>query len=75
MNQLSTAKRVQVIAALVEGNSIRSTERMTGVAKHTILHLLADIGQACAHFQDISEVTQPLAGAPWLEGCRNVLGN
>jgi IS1 family transposase len=53
MNQLSTAKRVQVIAALVEGNSIRSTERMTGVAKHTILDLLADIGRACAHFQDI----------------------
>ena len=22
-----------------------------------------------------SEVTQPLAGAPWLEGYRNVLGN
>jgi IS1 family transposase len=53
MNQLSTAKRVQVIAALVEGNSIRSTERMTGVAKHTILRLLAELGTACAHFQDI----------------------
>jgi IS1 family transposase len=53
MNQLSTAKRVQVIAALVEGNSIRSTERMTGVAKNTILHLLAELGTACAHFQDI----------------------
>ena len=53
MNQLSTAKRVQVIAALVEGNSIRSTERMTSVAKNTILLLLADIGTACAHFQDI----------------------
>jgi IS1 family transposase len=53
MNQLSTAKRVQVIAALVEGNSIRSTERMTGVAKHTILDLLAHIGRACAPFQDI----------------------
>jgi IS1 family transposase len=53
MNQLSTAKRVQVIAALVEGSSIRSTERMTGVAKHTILRLLAEIGAACAHFQDI----------------------
>jgi hypothetical protein len=53
MNQLTTAKRVQVIAALVEGNSIRSTERMTGVAKHTILRLLADISGACAHFQDI----------------------
>lgn len=53
MNQLSTAKRIQVIAALVEGSSIRSTERMTGVAKHTILDLLADLGRACARFQDI----------------------
>jgi hypothetical protein len=53
MNQLSTAKRVQVIAALIEGNSIRSTERMTGVAKNTILHLLAALGRGCAHFQDI----------------------
>jgi transposase-like protein len=53
MNQLSTAKRVQVIVALVEGHSIRSTERMTGVTKHTILRLLAEIGTACAHFQNI----------------------
>lgn len=53
MNQLSTAKRVQVISALVEGNSIRSTCRMTGVAKDTVLRLLAEIGAACAHFQDI----------------------
>jgi hypothetical protein len=53
MNQLSTAKRVQVIAALVEGNSIRITERMTGVAKNTVLRLLSEIGKACADFQDI----------------------
>jgi IS1 family transposase len=53
MNQLSTARRIQVIAALVEGNSIRSTERMSGVAKNTILHLLAEIGTGCAHLQDI----------------------
>jgi hypothetical protein len=53
MNQISTAKQVQVIAALVEGNSIRSTERMTGVTKRTILSLLTDLGRACAHFQDI----------------------
>jgi uncharacterized protein YycO len=53
MNQLSTAKRVQVIAALVEGNSIRSTERMSGVAKNTVLRLLTEIGKACADFQDI----------------------
>jgi transposase-like protein len=46
MNRLSTAKRVQVVAALVEGSSIRSIERMMGVAKHTILKLLEDMGFA-----------------------------
>jgi len=39
MNKLSTAERVQVIAALVEGNSINSTVRMTGISKPTILKL------------------------------------
>lgn len=52
MNRLSRTKQAQVVAALVEGNSIRSTERMTGVAKHTILKLLADLGPACAEYQD-----------------------
>ena len=46
MNKLSTSKRTQ-IAALVEGNSIRATVRMTGVAKNTIVKLLADLGEAC----------------------------
>ncbi len=41
-----------MIAALVEGNSIRATVRMTGVAKNTIVKLLADIGRACAEYQD-----------------------
>jgi hypothetical protein len=39
MNRLNTAKRAQVIAALVEGVSINATSRMTGVAKHTVLNL------------------------------------
>src|SRR6266566_1790541 len=52
MNRLSIAQRSQVVAALVEGNSINATERMTGVAKHTILKLLADLGSACAEYQD-----------------------
>ena len=52
MNKLSREKRVQVIAALVEGNSIRSTVRMTGVAKNTVVKLLADIGSVCAEYQD-----------------------
>lgn len=51
MNQLSTAKRAQVIRSLVEGNSIRSTVRMTGVAKNTIVKLLASIGEACSNYQ------------------------
>jgi len=46
MNQLSDAKRVQVVAALVEGNSIRATVRMTGVAKNTIAKLLIELGAA-----------------------------
>jgi IS1 family transposase len=52
MNKLSIDKKVAVISALVEGCSIRSTVRMTGVAKGTILRLLAEVGQACAEYQD-----------------------
>src|SRR6266545_1984348 len=52
MNKLTQAKRVQVIGALVEGNSVRATCRMTGVAKGTVLKLLADLGKACARYQD-----------------------
>jgi transposase-like protein len=52
MNKLTTAKRVQVIAALVEGNSIRATVRMTGVAKNTVSKLLVELGNACEAYQD-----------------------
>ncbi|MBZ5553910.1 MAG: IS1 family transposase [Acidobacteriia bacterium] len=51
MNTLTTQKRAQVIAALVEGNSIRSTVRMTGVAKNTVIKLLVDLGAACERYQ------------------------
>src|SRR4029079_4267371 len=47
-----TAKRAAVISALVEGNSIRATARMTGVCKPAILKLLADIGPVCAEYHD-----------------------
>src|SRR5438445_11867111 len=52
MNKLTRNKRAQVVAALVEGNSVRATCRMTGVAKGTVLKLLVDLGQACADYQD-----------------------
>ena len=52
MNKLDIAKRIQVIRCLVEGNSIRATVRMTGVAKNTVAKLLVDLGSACARYQD-----------------------
>jgi hypothetical protein len=52
MNRLSTEKRAQIIASLVEGNSIRATVRMTGAAKNTVVKLLTDLGAACAEYQD-----------------------
>jgi IS1 family transposase len=52
MNRLDPKKQAQVVAALVEGNSIRATVRMTGVAKGTITKLLVDLGEACDNYLD-----------------------
>jgi IS1 family transposase len=52
MNVLTKEKRIQVVAALVEGNSIRATVRMTGVAKNTVVKLLNDLGCACAEYHN-----------------------
>src|ERR1039458_503186 len=52
MNTLQNDERIRVVAALVEGNSIRSTSRMTGVARNTVTKLLVDLGQACASYHD-----------------------
>src|SRR5579872_3312411 len=52
MNRLSTEKRAQVVRALVEGNSIRATVRMTGAAKNTVVGLLVELGTACAAYHD-----------------------
>jgi len=51
-NVLSTPKRAAVVAALVEGNSIRATVRMTGVAKNTVVKLLVELGDACQRYAD-----------------------
>jgi IS1 family transposase len=40
------------VAAIVEGNSLRATSRMTGASKVTILKLLGDLGKACSEYQD-----------------------
>jgi len=50
-NVLSEAKRVQIVSALVEGNSLRATARMAGVSRNTVNKLLLDLGAACAAHQ------------------------
>ncbi len=52
MNKLNSKRRAQIISALVEGNSIRATGRMTGSTKDTVSKLLVDVGEVCANYQD-----------------------
>ena len=52
-NHLKREKRDAAIAALVEGNSVRSTERMTGVHRDTILRLMVRVGEGCAALSDV----------------------
>lgn len=52
MNRLDNEKRSLVVKALVEGNSLRATARMTGVARMTVEKLLCDLSAACIRYQD-----------------------
>lgn len=52
MNRVPLGRRVQIINCLVEGNSIRSTERMTGTHRDTICRLLVEVGDGCAKLMD-----------------------
>lgn len=47
MNRLSLGRRAQIIGALVEGNSIRSTERMTDTHRDTVMRLMVEVGNGC----------------------------
>ena len=44
MNRTPLARRTQIINCLVEGNSIRSTERMTDTHRDTIMRLMVEVG-------------------------------
>jgi IS1 family transposase len=52
MNKLNREKQTQIIASLVEGNSLRATARMCDVVFNTVLKLVPQIGAACADYQD-----------------------
>ena len=51
-NVLSIAKQTAIITALVEGCSVRSTARMTGVSKGAVLRTLVKVGTACAEYHN-----------------------
>jgi|SRR5579872_2405311 len=59
MNKLDNAKRAQIVAALVEGNSLRSVSRMTDVARNTISKLLVELGAACSDYMNKTLVNLP----------------
>jgi IS1 family transposase len=52
MNRVPFARQVQIINCLVEGNSVRSIERMTGTHRDTICRLLVEVGEGCAKLMD-----------------------
>jgi IS1 family transposase len=52
MNTLSAGKKLAVISSLLEGNSVRSTERMTGIHRDTICRLLVQVGDHCSEIMD-----------------------
>ena len=52
MARLTTDKKAAVLGALVEGSSIRSVERMTGVGRNTIGKLVLQWGRASERLMD-----------------------
>lgn len=52
MNVLSRDQQILVISCLTEGQSIRATERLTGIHRDTIMRLGERIGRGCAELHD-----------------------
>ena len=51
-NVLPRQKQLGILNALVEGCSVRSTERMLDVSRETVLSLLVRVGEGCAQLMD-----------------------
>lgn len=54
MNKLDIKTRVTILNMLVEGSSMRSISRITGVSINTVTKLLEDAGRACAAYHDVT---------------------
>ena len=52
MNTLKQEKKMAILSLLVEGNGIRSIERITSVHRDTILRLMKNVGYKCQQILD-----------------------
>ena len=52
MNKLHLAKRIQILAMLCEGSSMRSISRVADVSINTVSKLLVEAGEACLILHD-----------------------
>jgi len=52
MNRLTTSDRVRIVAALVEGNSLRSITRMVGCSINTVMKFVVELGEVCEEYHD-----------------------
>lgn len=52
MNILPIEEQISAILALTEGMSIRTTERLTGIHRDTIMRLAVRVGQGCERLYD-----------------------
>ena len=52
MNALSKERQAQIVSALIEGNSIRSTARMFNVEHKTVMRVLLRTGEHCRRILD-----------------------
>jgi IS1 family transposase len=59
ISRLPKNQQKRIIASLVEGNSLRATARISGVAFNTVLKIVPEIGRACLDYQD-----KPLRNLP-----------
>src|SRR5262245_20454919 len=50
--QLAEEKAIQCLRMLLEGNSVRSTERLTDIHRDTIIATMIRAGQACERFME-----------------------
>lgn len=52
MNRISIERQAHIINCPVEGNSIRSTERMADTHRDTIMRLMVSVGEGCANLMN-----------------------